>query len=130
MPNNDHHCLTSFIWTHQCIQSIFENAIIPPNHPQASAQSLLILKVHGHGLVLFSITYDEFWTAGEIDPSKDMHNWENRLKNDEKHFIKHILAFLATSDRIVNQNLIKRYSGEVQAAEAQCFYGFQIMIYV
>lgn len=71
-----------------------------------------------------------FWTAEEIDLSKDMHDWENKLNDDEKHFIKHVLAFFAASDGIVNENLIERFSGEVQAAEARCFYGFQIMMFV
>ena len=69
-----------------------------------------------------------FWTAEEIDLSKDTHDWNNRLNDDERHFISHVLAFFAASDGIVNENLIERFSNEVQAAEARCFYGFQIMM--
>ncbi|KAM0753411.1 hypothetical protein T439DRAFT_297735 [Meredithblackwellia eburnea MCA 4105] len=89
--------------------------------------------------VLFPIKYNEiwqmykkaeasFWTAEEMDLSKDMHDWDNKLKPDERHFISHVLAFFAASDGIVNENLVERFSGEVQAAEARCFYGFQIMM--
>lgn len=46
-----------------------------------------------------------FWTAEEIDLSKDVAHWEN-LKPDEKHFISHVLAFFAASDGIVNENLV------------------------
>lgn len=89
--------------------------------------------------VLFPIRYHEiwqmykkaeasFWTAEEIDLSKDLHDWDNRLNDNERHFISHVLAFFAASDGIVNENLLERFSSEVQAAEARCFYGFQIMI--
>ena len=69
-----------------------------------------------------------FWTAEEMDLSKDMHDWENKLNDNERHFISHILAFFAASDGIVNENLVERFSNEVQCAEARCFYGFQIMM--
>ncbi|KAH9846515.1 ribonucleotide reductase small subunit [Lenzites betulinus] len=89
--------------------------------------------------VLFPIQYHEiwqmykkaeasFWTAEEMDLSKDLHDWHNRLNDDERHFISHVLAFFAASDGIVNENLVERFSNEVQAAEARCFYGFQIMM--
>lgn len=71
-----------------------------------------------------------FWTAEEMDLSKDTNDWEDRLNDNERHFISHVLAFFAASDGIVNENLVERFSGEVQAAEARCFYGFQIMMYV
>lgn len=69
-----------------------------------------------------------FWTAEEIDLSKDLHDWNNKLNDDEKYFVSHILAFFAASDGIVNENLVERFSGEVQIPEARCFYGFQIMM--
>lgn len=69
-----------------------------------------------------------FWTVEEIDLSKDMHDWNNRMNSNERHFISHVLAFFAASDGIVNENLVERFSNEVQAAEARCFYGFQIMM--
>jgi len=89
--------------------------------------------------VLFPIQYHEiwqmykkaeasFWTAEEVDLSKDLHDWNNRINDNERHFISHVLAFFAASDGIVNENLVERFSNEVQAAEARCFYGFQIMM--
>lgn len=66
-----------------------------------------------------------FWTAEEVDLSKDLAHWE-ALKDDERHFISHVLAFFAASDGIVNENLVERFSKEVQVTEARCFYGFQI----
>jgi len=69
-----------------------------------------------------------FWTAEEIDLSSDLTDWANKLNEDEKHFIKHVLAFFAASDGIVNENLAINFMNEVQYPEARCFYGFQIMM--
>ncbi|KAJ1980683.1 Ribonucleotide-diphosphate reductase (RNR), small subunit [Dimargaris verticillata] len=97
-----------------------------------------LLKPNANRFVLFPIKYHEiwqmykkaeasFWTAEEIDLSKDTKDWES-LNDGERHFIKHVLAFFAASDGIVNENLLERFSNEVQLPEARCFYGFQIMI--
>jgi ribonucleoside-diphosphate reductase beta chain len=69
-----------------------------------------------------------FWTAEEIDLSQDLNDWNNKLNNEERFFIKHILAFFAASDGIVNENLAENFVNEVQYAEAKFFYGFQIMM--
>lgn len=69
-----------------------------------------------------------FWTAEEINLAPDLHDWENKLNDNERYFIEHVLAFFAASDGIVNENLVERFSGEVQIAEAKSFYGFQIMM--
>jgi ribonucleoside-diphosphate reductase beta chain len=69
-----------------------------------------------------------FWTAEEIDLSQDLNDWNNKLNQDERYFIKHILAFFAASDGIVNENLAENFVSEVQYAEAKFFYGFQIMM--
>ena len=61
-----------------------------------------------------------FWTAEEIDLHADLKDWE-RLKEDEKHFIKHVLAFFAASDGIVNENLAVNFMREIQVPEARCF---------
>ena len=69
-----------------------------------------------------------FWTAEEIDLHQDLNDWNNKLNSDEKYFIKHILAFFAASDGIVNENLAENFVNEVQYPEAKFFYGFQIMM--
>lgn len=66
-----------------------------------------------------------FWVAEEIDLSKDMKDWES-LTDDERHFIKTVLAFFAASDGIVLENLAERFLTEIQAPEVRCFYGFQL----
>ena len=98
-----------------------------------------ILKENKDRFVLFPIKHQDiwemykkaeasFWTAEEIDLNPDLQDWENKLNDDEKHFIKHVLAFFAASDGIVNENLAVNFMNEVQYPEARCFYGFQIMM--
>ncbi|GAA6057336.1 hypothetical protein JCM3770_001098 [Rhodotorula araucariae] len=98
-----------------------------------------ILRETHERFVLFPIQYQEvwahykraqasFWTAEEMDISKDLWDWDGRLTYNERYFISHVLAFFAASDGIVNENLVERFSSEVQIAEARCFYGFQIMM--
>lgn len=111
--------------------------VAPTIKPEEAYEPLL--QENPQRFVLFPIKYHEiwqmykkaeasFWTAEEIDLSKDIHDWNKRLNNDERFFISHVLAFFAASDGIVNENLVERFSGEVQVPEARCFYGFQIMM--
>ena len=69
-----------------------------------------------------------FWTAEEIDLQQDLSDWNEKLNEDEKYFVKHILAFFAASDGIVNENLAENFVNEVQYSEAKFFYGFRIMM--
>lgn len=98
-----------------------------------------LLKENPQRFVIFPIQYPDiwekykqaeasFWTTEEVDLSRDLEQWQNKLNDDERYFIKHILAFFAASDGIVNENLVERFSQEVQVTEARCFYGFQIAI--
>ncbi len=68
------------------------------------------------------------WTAEEIDLHQDLADWNHKLSDDERYFIKHILAFFAASDGIVNENLAENFVSEVQYPEAKFFYGFQLMM--
>lgn len=88
--------------------------------------------------VLYPIEYPElwdmykkalasFWSVEEVDLGHDMKDWEN-LTEDEKHFISHVLAFFASSDGIVNENLAQNFMKDIDIPEAKCFYGFQIAI--
>ena len=97
-----------------------------------------ILKENSNRFVLFPIEHDDiwsyykkaeasFWTAEEIDLGQDLKDWAT-LTKDERHFIKHVLAFFAASDGIVNENLAENFVSEVQYTEAKFFYGFQIAI--
>lgn len=98
-----------------------------------------ILKKSNDRFVLFPIQHDDiwkfykkaeasFWTAEEIDLAQDLVDWNEKLNDDERHFIKHVLAFFAASDGIVNENLAENFLSEVQYTEAKFFYGFQVTI--
>jgi len=98
-----------------------------------------ILKENKDRFVLFPIKHDDiwsfykkqeasFWTAEEIDLGTDITDFANKLNDDERHFIKHVLAFFAASDGIVNENLAENFLSEVQYTEAKFFYGFQVMM--
>lgn len=98
-----------------------------------------ILAENPNRFVLFPIKYPKiwewykkseasFWTAEEVDLNTDLLDWEHKLNADERHFIKHVLAFFAASDGIVNENLVLNFMREVQIPEARCFYGFQVAI--
>ncbi len=98
-----------------------------------------ILQENKNRFVIFPIKHQDiwdwykkmeasFWTAEEIDLSQDLTDWNHKLNEDERYFIKHILAFFAASDGIVNENLAENFVNEVQYAEAKFFYGFQIMM--
>ena len=66
-----------------------------------------------------------FWVHEEVDLEADMKDIE-KLSKDEFHYVKHVLAFFAASDGIVNENLVQNFADEIQVTEARCFYGFQI----
>jgi ribonucleoside-diphosphate reductase beta chain len=97
-----------------------------------------ILQENKNRFVLFPIEHHDiwdyykkaqqvFWTAEEIDLAQDLTDWE-KLNEGEQHFVKHVLAFFAASDGIVNENLAENFVAEVQYTEAKFFYGFQIMM--
>ncbi len=103
------------------------------------AQTEPILQENKDRFVIFPIKHHDiwdyykkmeasFWTAEEIDLHQDLNDWNNKLNADERYFIKHILAFFAASDGIVNENLAENFVNEVQYSEAKFFYGFQIMM--
>ena len=108
------------------------------SNPVAEIKNEPILKENNNRFVLFPIEHDDiwsyykkaeasFWTAEEIDLGQDLKDWDT-LTGDERHFIKHVLAFFAASDGIVNENLAENFVSEVQYTEAKFFYGFQIAI--
>ncbi|KAM7395863.1 hypothetical protein PAMA_007240 [Pampus argenteus] len=119
-------------------RKIFDDASTPKAARKRSGheEEEPLLKENPRRFVIFPIQYHDiwqmykkaeasFWTAEEVDLSKDLLHWES-LKDEERYFISHVLAFFAASDGIVNENLVERFTQEVQVTEARCFYGFQI----
>ena len=96
---------------------------------QENKNRFVIFPIKHHDIWEFYKSMEaSFWTAEEIDLSQDLNDWNNKLSDDERYFVKHILAFFAASDGIVNENLAENFVNEVQYAEAKFFYGFQIMM--
>lgn len=69
-----------------------------------------------------------FWTAEEIRLTDDLADWDTKLNDNERHFIKHVLAFFAGSDGIVNENLVVNFYNEIEIPEARNFYTIQMMM--
>ncbi|CAJ0941928.1 unnamed protein product, partial [Mesorhabditis belari] len=97
-----------------------------------------LLRENPNRFVVFPLRYHDiwgfykkavasFWTVEEVDLGKDMADWE-KMNENERFFVSRVLAFFAASDGIVNENLVERFSQEVQVPEARFFYGFQIAI--
>jgi len=116
--------------------SSFNQLSIKAKPEKVEIQEEPLLTENPQRFVLFPIKYDDiwemykkaeasFWTAEEIDLRQDLTDWDT-LNNDEKHFIKNVLAFFAASDGIVLENLASRFMNEIQIPEARCFYGFQM----
>ena len=98
-----------------------------------------LLQESDNRFVLFPIKHDAIWAmykkhlaahwvTEEVDLSQDIVDWSQKLNDNERHFIKHVLAFFAASDGIVNENLVVNFMQDVTIPEARCFYGFQVAI--
>jgi len=73
---------------------------------------------------LYKKAIGSFWTVEEIDLGSDIKDWD-KLNDDERHFIKMVLAFFAASDGIVMENIDLNFSKDIQIAEARSFYAYQ-----
>jgi len=108
----------------------------PSNVPVEDEKSTEpLLMENPHRFVLFPIEHPDvmamakkaiavFWTAEELDLTKDMKDWE-KLDANTQHFIKHVLGFFAASDGILMENLALNFQHEVQWPEAKYFYANQ-----
>ncbi|AKC91638.1 rr2 [Lambdina fiscellaria nucleopolyhedrovirus] len=76
----------------------------------------------------YKTALDCLWKVEEVDMSRDKHDWDNKLDDSERYFLKHILAFFAAADSIVNINLIDYVRDAVPQLEARYFYDQQILI--
>lgn len=98
-----------------------------------------LLEENKNRFVLFPLKYPDFWeefykcsvasfwTSEEVDLTQDLNDW-NKLSDNERHFIKYVLAFFASSDGIVNENLCVNFYNEIQVPEIRSYYTVQMMI--
>ena len=109
----------------------------PENNLKVLEKDEPLLKENPRRFVILPIQYDaiwkmykkakaSFWTAEEVDLSQDFRDWNTKLKEEERYFVKHVLAFFAASDGIVNENLVEKFMQEVQVS--YCFFLFIFLV--
>ena len=114
-----------------------EQHSFPADETEENPEEICSTDRHGSRFSLFPVKYPDlwsmykqqvasFWTTEEIDLSRDLDDWNNKLNKNERHFISMVLAFFAGADGIVVENLAERFCREVTLPEARCFYSFQI----
>ena len=69
-----------------------------------------------------------FWTSEECEYTADRDDFDNKLTDDERHFVKMVLAFFASSDGIVIDNLGQRFLAEAKAPELVANYTIQMFM--
>uniref|UniRef100_A0A3Q4GDR9 Ribonucleoside-diphosphate reductase subunit M2 n=1 Tax=Neolamprologus brichardi TaxID=32507 RepID=A0A3Q4GDR9_NEOBR len=124
---------SSRILASKTARRIFDAAAVSERKAAGSFEEEPLLKDNPRRFVIFPIEYHDIWQmykkaeacCNGVDLSKDLQHWD-AMKDEERYFISHVLAFFAASDGIVNENLVERFMQEVQVTEARCFYGFQI----
>jgi len=95
-----------------------------------------LLKENTRRWVMFPVEYPNlydmykkhtaaFWTAEDVDVAQDVQDFEG-LSEDEKRFVRHVLALFLTFDKGILADSAGRMSTEIQSPEARGFYGFQI----
>lgn len=94
----------------------------------ADQSRFTLVEMKGPFWDMYQTALSSFWRVQEVDLSRDLHDWNKTLKQVERDFIKTVLAFFASSDGIVNENLAARFYGEVKVPEARCFYAMQMLI--
>tara|TARA_Y100000361_G_scaffold56790_1_gene49619 strand:+ start:10716 stop:11723 length:1008 start_codon:yes stop_codon:yes gene_type:complete len=106
---------------------IMESSFTEPLLQQDDNRYVMFPIQHNDIWEMYKRSIDSFWHTGEISLAQDLNDW-NKLSDDEKNFIKMILAFFSSSDALVTDNLGSRFMNEVQPSEARAFYAFQIAI--
>lgn len=104
--------------------SIFSQMIEPLLSKDAKRRSLLPLQ-YPNLFHLYTRARAQFWVTGEVDLSEDVRHWNEKLSDEERHFLSLVLSFFSVADSIVNENLAERFGNEVTVYEAKCFYNFQ-----
>lgn len=65
-----------------------------------------------------------FWSTEEVDRSNDAKEFA-ALTADEQHYLSYTLAFFASSDELVGENLEDNFEKEIKQPSARKFYSFQ-----
>jgi len=68
---------------------------------------------------------DAFWVPAEIDLTDDYTDWNEKLTDNDRHFLTYTLSFFSQADGIVLQNLNANFSLDIDIPEVIAFYGIQ-----
>ena len=66
------------------------------------------------------------WTVDEIDFSDDLVDLDRKLMPAEKHLVSRLVAFFATGDSIVSNNLVLNLYQHINAPEARMYLSRQL----
>ncbi len=66
------------------------------------------------------------WTVEEVDFTTDMSDIREKLSDAEKHLIKRLVAFFATGDSIVSNNLVLNLYKHINSPEARMYLSRQL----
>lgn len=104
-------------------QDEFESTIVPEPillpDPRRIPRPILYPTIMGNWEKQLAI----HWVPTEIDFSADVRHWKEMLTDDERHLLKHVLAFFASFDSIVNCNIHHNIMDVIQIKEAEFAYG-------
>lgn len=92
------------------------------------AEKYVYRKKYADVVEMYETHESTFWTVHDLDLTNDREHFEKYLTKEEQHFILYVLAFFAASDGIVTENLIERFSIEIDIPDVKHFYGFQLMM--
>jgi ribonucleotide reductase beta subunit family protein with ferritin-like domain len=73
----------------------------------------------------YKLAQRSFWIPEEVNVSSDIKDYNEKLTEGERLLVKHILAFFAATDKIVNINIIERFKKDFDIYEISSFYSFQ-----
>ncbi|MEC7232139.1 MAG: ribonucleotide-diphosphate reductase subunit beta [Planctomycetota bacterium] len=66
------------------------------------------------------------WTVEEVDFSTDVVDLQKRLNDSERHLVNRLVAFFATGDSIVSNNLVLSLYKHINAPEARMYLSRQL----
>jgi len=75
---------------------------------------------------IYKASIKNTWVVEEIEFSKDLDDLRSRVTPAERHLIARLLAFFATGDNIVQENLVLNLFRLIKAPEAKLYLGRQI----
>jgi len=113
--------------TSSSISSSIEKTPIEPLLIPDEGRYVMFPIKHNDVWNMYKKQMDSFWRCEEINMSKDLTEWE-KMNEDEKYFIKMVLAFFAASDGIVLENLAQRFMNDIENSEIRAFYSMQIFM--